>query len=152
MMRSLQVTRMMHWFLSQPVGVQSASAKRKFIISALRRRHDELRDGYHRQKDMLPVLNQKLSKVSLLDQGKPFIASTCVQVAEPPLSAMTHIQTLEMAHSHMIMKINELKTEIACWCTRKLWFHLTTSQNTNTQLGVPEEHILFPWPVYVSSV
>ena len=84
MMRSLRVTRMMHWFLSQPVGVQSASAKRKFVISTLRRRHDELRDGYHGQKDMLLVLNQKSSKVSLLDQGKPFIASTCVQVAEPP--------------------------------------------------------------------
>ena len=141
---------MTHQFLSQPVGAQSASAKRKFVISALRRRHDELRDGYHGQKDVLPVLNQKLSKVSLLDQGKPFIASTCAQVAEPPLSAMTHIQTLEMAHSHMIMKINELKTEIAHWHARKLWFHLTTSQNT--QSGVPEEHILFPWPVYMSSV
>src|SRR5260370_11260915 len=109
---------MTHRFLSQPVGVQSASAKRKFIISALRRRCDELRDGYHGQKDVLLVLNQKLSKVSLLDQGKRFIASTCAQVAEPPLSAMTHIQTLEMAHSHMIMKINDLKTEIACWHAR----------------------------------
>ena len=33
-------------------------------------RRDELRDGYHRLKDALPVSNQKSSKVSLLDRGE----------------------------------------------------------------------------------
>jgi hypothetical protein len=33
------------------------------------RRRDELRDGYRRLKDALPVSNQKSSKVSLLDRA-----------------------------------------------------------------------------------
>lgn len=79
---------------------RSAASKRREEVRRQRieseqRRRDELRDGYRRLKDVLPVSNQKSSKVSLLDR------------------ATTHIRTLEMAHSHMIMKINELETEIA---------------------------------------
>ncbi len=43
---------------------------RKQRIESEQRRRDELRDGYRRLKDVLPVSNQKSSKVSLLDRGK----------------------------------------------------------------------------------
>lgn len=44
-------------------------ATRKQRIEAEQRRRDELRDGYARLKDVLPVSNQKSSKVSLLERG-----------------------------------------------------------------------------------
>jgi hypothetical protein len=66
---------------------------RRQRIESEQRRRDELRDGYRRLKDVLPVSNQKSSKVSLLDR------------------ATTHIRQLEMAQTHMIMKINELEAE-----------------------------------------
>jgi hypothetical protein len=44
-------------------------ATRKQRIEAEQRRRDELRDGYAKLKDVLPVSNSKSSKVSLLDRG-----------------------------------------------------------------------------------
>ena len=46
-------------------------ATRRQRIEAEQRRRDELRDGYARLKDVLPVSNQKSSKVSLLERGTP---------------------------------------------------------------------------------
>ena len=43
---------------------------RKQRIESEQTRCDELRDGYRRLKDVLPVSNQKSSKVSLLDRGE----------------------------------------------------------------------------------
>ena len=43
---------------------------RRQRIESEQRRRDELRDGYRRLKDALPVSNQESSKVSLLDRGK----------------------------------------------------------------------------------
>lgn len=45
-------------------------ATRRQRIEAEQRRRDELRDGYAKLKDVLPVSNQKSSKVSLLERGK----------------------------------------------------------------------------------
>lgn len=45
-------------------------ATRRQRIEAEQRRRDELRDGYARLKDVLPVSNQKSSKVALLERGK----------------------------------------------------------------------------------
>ena len=45
-------------------------ATRRQRIEAEQRRRDELRDGYARLKDALPVSNQKSSKVSLLERGE----------------------------------------------------------------------------------
>lgn len=42
---------------------------RRQRIEAEQRRRDELRDGYARLKEVLPVSNQKSSKVSLLERG-----------------------------------------------------------------------------------
>jgi len=50
-------------------------ATRRQRIEAEQRRRDELRDGYAKLKDVLPVSNQKSSKVSLLERGLPQVAS-----------------------------------------------------------------------------
>ena len=61
----------------EPMGVSMAEslantrkeATRRQRIEAEQRRRDELRDGYARLKEVLPVSNQKSSKVSLLERG-----------------------------------------------------------------------------------
>jgi hypothetical protein len=50
-------------------------ATRRQRIEAEQRRRDELRDGYAKLKDVLPVSNQKSSKVSLLERGTSQIPS-----------------------------------------------------------------------------
>ncbi|KAK0198784.1 hypothetical protein F5146DRAFT_106796 [Armillaria mellea] len=50
-------------------------ATRRQRIEAEQRRRDELRDGYAKLKDVLPVSNQKSSKVSLLDRATQYISS-----------------------------------------------------------------------------
>lgn len=60
-------------------------ATRRQRIEAEQRRRDELRDGYAKLKDVLPVSNQKSSKVSLLERGLFPCSSS------PPLSfSLTH--------------------------------------------------------------
>lgn len=66
---------------------------RRQRIESEQRRRDELRDGYRRLKDVLPVSNQKSSKVSLLDR------------------ATTHIKYLEVNQQQMLQKIQELEAE-----------------------------------------
>jgi hypothetical protein len=80
---------------SEVVVTKRREEVRRQRIESEQRRRDELRDGYRRLKDVLPVSNQKSSKVSLLDR------------------ATTHIRQLEMTQTHMIMKINELEAETA---------------------------------------
>lgn len=53
----------------QEIAHNRKEATRKQRIEAEQRRRDELRDGYARLKDVLPVSNQKSSKVSLLERG-----------------------------------------------------------------------------------
>ncbi|KZT08637.1 uncharacterized protein LAESUDRAFT_648667 [Laetiporus sulphureus 93-53] len=50
-------------------------ATRRQRIEAEQRRRDELRDGYARLKEVLPVSNQKSSKVSLLERATNHIVS-----------------------------------------------------------------------------
>lgn len=78
---------------TEVVATKRREEVRRQRIESEQRRRDELRDGYRRLKDVLPVSNQKSSKVSLLDR------------------ATTHIRTLEMSSSHMMMKISELEAE-----------------------------------------
>jgi hypothetical protein len=60
-------------------------ATRRQRIEAEQRRRDELRDGYAKLKEVLPISNQKSSKVSLLERGtslwfrqkSPFLLSDC---------------------------------------------------------------------------
>ncbi|KAF8323351.1 hypothetical protein DL93DRAFT_2162514 [Clavulina sp. PMI_390] len=85
--------------VDEPPMAESASKRREDVrrqrIESEQRRRDELRDGYRKLKDVLPVSNQKSSKVSLLDR------------------AVSHINNLEMAQGSMVMKINELEAETA---------------------------------------
>lgn len=53
----------------QEIAHNRKEATRRQRIEAEQRRRDELRDGYARLKDVLPVSNQKSSKVSLLERG-----------------------------------------------------------------------------------
>lgn len=86
---------------------------RRQRIESEQRRRDELRDGYRRLKDVLPVSNQKSSKVSLLDRGRFICRESNISSSDRSISvlATTHIRQLEMAQTHMIMKINELEAE-----------------------------------------
>ncbi|KAG5645348.1 hypothetical protein DXG03_006410 [Asterophora parasitica] len=69
-------------------------ATRRQRIEAEQRRRDELRDGYAKLKDVLPVSNQKSSKVSLLER------------------ATNHIVALEKANKEMLDRLNELEAEM----------------------------------------
>ncbi|CCM03782.1 uncharacterized protein FIBRA_05929 [Fibroporia radiculosa] len=68
---------------------------RRQRIESEQRRRDELRDGYRRLKDALPVSNQKSSKVSLLDR------------------ATTHIRYLEMTQQQLQTRLQAAEAETA---------------------------------------
>jgi hypothetical protein len=55
--------------LAESLANTRKEATRRQRIEAEQRRRDELRDGYARLKDVLPISNQKSSKVSLLERG-----------------------------------------------------------------------------------
>ncbi|KAI6153983.1 hypothetical protein BKA82DRAFT_4096075 [Pisolithus tinctorius] len=67
---------------------------RKQRIESEQRRRDELRDGYRRLKDALPVSNQKSSKVSLLDR------------------ATTHVKYLEMTAQQLQARLQQAENEV----------------------------------------
>ncbi|KAF9817768.1 hypothetical protein IEO21_03227 [Rhodonia placenta] len=70
---------------------------RRQRIESEQRRRDELRDGYRRLKDALPVSNQKSSKVSLLDRGE----------------STTHIRYLEMTQQQLQTRLQQAEAETA---------------------------------------
>ncbi|THH19673.1 hypothetical protein EW146_g1538 [Bondarzewia mesenterica] len=61
--------------LAESIAHTRKEATRRQRIEAEQRRRDELRDGYARLKDVLPVSNQKSSKVSLLERATNHIVS-----------------------------------------------------------------------------
>ncbi|KAF7436382.1 hypothetical protein PC9H_003215 [Pleurotus ostreatus] len=69
-------------------------ATRRQRIEAEQRRRDELRDGYAKLKDVLPVSNQKSSKVSLLER------------------ATNHIVSLENTNKELVARIEALEQEM----------------------------------------
>lgn len=69
-------------------------ATRRQRIEAEQRRRDELRDGYARLKDVLPVSNQKSSKVSLLER------------------ACNHITALEKSNRQMQARLAQVESEV----------------------------------------
>lgn len=62
--------------LAESLANTRKEATRRQRIEAEQRRRDELRDGYARLKDVLPISNQKSSKVSLLERGVYFLHET----------------------------------------------------------------------------
>jgi len=69
-------------------------ATRRQRIEAEQRRRDELRDGYAKLKEVLPISNQKSSKVSLLER------------------ATNHIVALEKANKELQGRLANLEQEI----------------------------------------
>lgn len=84
-------------FAPAPSTAAGSEVRREEIrrqrIESEQRRRDELRDGYRRLKDVLPVSNQKSSKVSLLDR------------------ATTHIKYLEMTQQQLQTRLNQAEME-----------------------------------------
>ncbi|TFK41908.1 hypothetical protein BDQ12DRAFT_598591 [Crucibulum laeve] len=69
-------------------------ATRRQRIEAEQRRRDELRDGYAKLKDALPLSNQKSSKVSLLER------------------ATNHIRSLEASNKELQARLAEIEQEV----------------------------------------
>lgn len=69
-------------------------ATRRQRIEAEQRRRDDLRDGYARLKDVLPVSNQKNSKVALLER------------------ACHHIQSLEKTNLALQTRLSQIEAEV----------------------------------------
>jgi len=90
-------------------------ATRRQRIEAEQRRRDELRDGYAKLKDVLPVSNQKSSKVSLLERGlfpcssSPLSFSLSHTYIHP---ATNHIVFLEKSNQDLKARINALEQEM----------------------------------------
>jgi hypothetical protein len=63
----------MNLLYTENLAQNRKEATRRQRIEAEQRRRDELRDGYAKLKDVLPVSNQKSSKVSLLDRATSHI-------------------------------------------------------------------------------
>jgi len=75
----------------QDIAHSRKEATRRQRIEAEQRRRDELRDGYARLKDVLPVSNQKSSKVSLLERATNYI----VQLDKTTRQMQTRLAALE---------------------------------------------------------
>ena len=68
--------------LAYPFHRKRETIRRQRIESEQRRR-DDLREGFARLKDVLPVSNQKGSKMALLDRGKHSIHLPTSLAAHP---------------------------------------------------------------------
>jgi hypothetical protein len=85
-------------------------ATRRQRIEAEQRRRDELRDGYAKLKDVLPVSNQKSSKVSLLERGSyPTSSHYLILILS---IATNHIIALEKSNHEMQARILTLEQEV----------------------------------------
>jgi len=85
-------------------------ATRRQRIEAEQRRRDELRDGYAKLKDALPVSNQKSSKVSLLERGRlHFLAYSYPHSLSLP--ATNHIIALEKENKELQARIAFMEKE-----------------------------------------
>ncbi|KAI0348164.1 hypothetical protein BDW22DRAFT_1320152 [Trametopsis cervina] len=80
--------------LAENLANTRKEATRRQRIEAEQRRRDELRDGYARLKDVLPISNQKSSKVSLLER------------------ATNHIVSMEKNNRQLQARLEQLELEI----------------------------------------
>ena len=80
--------------IAESIAYTRKEATRRQRIEAEQRRRDELRDGYARLKDVLPVSNQKSSKVSLLERGAVTVFPTFIPYSHlsfpSPISNQSH--------------------------------------------------------------
>jgi glycogen debranching enzyme len=88
-------------------------ATRRQRIEAEQRRRDELRDGYAKLKEVLPISNQKSSKVSLLERGQcTFAIFPNLLLTLANVTATNHITALEKANKEMQARLTELEQEM----------------------------------------
>lgn len=87
-------------------------ATRRQRIEAEQRRRDELRDGYAKLKDVLPVSNQKSSKVSLLERGMSHSCQRSDAEANSMVLATNHIVSLEHSTNEMQARLAHLEQEV----------------------------------------
>jgi len=97
--------------IAESIAYTRKEATRRQRIEAEQRRRDELRDGYARLKDVLPVSNQKSSKVSLLERGIifPFILLPQIRTHPSAISDQPHRATREIEST-----VAEKNTGIEC--------------------------------------
>jgi hypothetical protein len=99
--------------IAESIAYTRKEATRRQRIEAEQRRRDELRDGYARLKDVLPVSNQKSSKVSLLERGMVWGPSSWQLSPNFIYPATNHIVQLEKLNQQLQKKIQGLNSEIA---------------------------------------
>ena len=99
--------------IAESIAYTRKEATRRQRIEAEQRRRDELRDGYARLKDVLPVSNQKSSKVSLLERGIIFSFHPLNPSLIHLQSATNHIVQLEKLNQQLQKKILGLNAEIS---------------------------------------
>lgn len=83
---------------------------RRQRIESEQRRRDELRDGYRRLKEVLPVSNQKSSKVSLLDRATvhiKFLEMTQQQLQSRLTAAEIETQRLRQVNETLMLSAAE---------------------------------------------
>ncbi|EJD03767.1 uncharacterized protein FOMMEDRAFT_19129 [Fomitiporia mediterranea MF3/22] len=98
---------------------------RRQRIESEQRRRDELRDGYRRLKDVLPVSNQKSSKVSLLDR------------------ATTHIKYLEMTQQQLQTRLNQAEMETQRLRSLNEALMLSTAERHGAVLAAAQQQTAF---------
>jgi hypothetical protein len=89
---------------------------RRQRIESEQRRRDELRDGYRRLKDVLPVSNQKSSKVSLLERATShikFLEVSQQQLQQRLASAESETQRLRHVNEKLMLGAAEHNQQIA---------------------------------------
>ena len=88
---------------------------RRQRIEAEQRRRDELRDGYSRLKDVLPISATKSSKVNLIERGMlslPYSALDPLIFLFHASSARGHILDVEKENETLKNKVAELEREV----------------------------------------
>lgn len=94
--------------LAEHLSNSRKEATRKQRIEAEQRRRDELREGYARLKDVLPVTTQKSSKVSLLERATNYIVTIDGQnkVLNSRIAALElQVENLRRANERLAMTV-----------------------------------------------
>lgn len=110
---SPQSTGMSGQALAETLANSRKEATRRQRIEAEQRRRDELREGYARLKDVLPLSNQKSSKVSLLERGKSPPLHSSSRLSLTRVTATNYIANLDQSSKILHARVTALEAEVA---------------------------------------
>ncbi|KAF8514332.1 hypothetical protein BU17DRAFT_52660 [Hysterangium stoloniferum] len=116
--------------LAETLANSRKEATRKQRIEAEQRRRDELREGYARMKDVLPISNQKSSKVSLLER------------------ATNYISTLDQTNKILQARVHALEAEVSRLREMNERLSITVVQHTGQLPPELELGLTTPQPQY----